>query len=141
LPGSVAVILAEHVLEHLQPNDCLAALVNCYVFLKDGGLLRLAVPDGYRPDMRYRVAVAPPADGHAVLFTIDEIAETLKRVGYEVHPLEYYDKQGTFHSSFPDPDAGIVDRSSWYDHREQFRYGDVCYTSLIVDARKPCRRQ
>src|SRR5690349_18664525 len=52
-PNSIQAILAEHVWEHLTPDDGYAAAQNCFTFLKPGGYLRIAVPDGFHPDPVY----------------------------------------------------------------------------------------
>ncbi|MFL5548065.1 MAG: class I SAM-dependent methyltransferase, partial [Gemmatimonadales bacterium] len=52
-PNSVEAMLAEHVWEHLTPAEGLAAARTCYTYLKPGGYLRVAVPDGLHPDPEY----------------------------------------------------------------------------------------
>src|SRR5712675_2094691 len=44
--NSIDVILAEHVWEHLTVEDGRIAAKTCYEFLKPGGYIRVAVPDG-----------------------------------------------------------------------------------------------
>lgn len=46
-PGVIDALLAEHVGEHLRPEDGLMAARICYKYLKPGGYLRAAVPDGF----------------------------------------------------------------------------------------------
>jgi predicted SAM-dependent methyltransferase len=43
-------ILAEHVWEHLDHRAALVAAQNCFTYLKPGGYIRIAVPDGLHPD-------------------------------------------------------------------------------------------
>ena len=43
-------IMAEHVWEHLTEEDTILANNNCYKYLKRGGILRIAVPDGFHPE-------------------------------------------------------------------------------------------
>ena len=45
-PSSLDAILAEHVWEHLTEIEALAATRNAAYFLRPGGILRIAVPDG-----------------------------------------------------------------------------------------------
>ena len=45
-PQTVGIFLSEHVFEHLSRDDGARAVSNCFVYLKQGGLLRIAVPDG-----------------------------------------------------------------------------------------------
>jgi len=134
--GSIDRLLAEHVLEHLSESECRVALAECHRYLKPGGLLRVAVPDGYRPDEAYIDAVSPPVHGHQVLFTVDTLVALLEGVGFSVTPLEYFDAEGGFHTQPWDVADGFVRRSARFDRRAEFKHGDVCYTSLIVDARK-----
>jgi predicted SAM-dependent methyltransferase len=96
-PGSIDRLLAEHVFEHLSESQTCAALMECQRYLKPGGRLRIAVPDGYRPDPVYLAEVRPPADGHQVLFTIDSLMSLLESQGFRATPLEFFDQAGQFH--------------------------------------------
>jgi predicted SAM-dependent methyltransferase len=136
-PDSIDRLMAEHVFEHLSDSQCMTALAECHGYLRQGGLLRVAVPDGYRKDPDYVEEVSPPKDGHQLLFTIDDLVARLERVGFEVSPLEYFDAQGQFHSCPWDEADGLIRRSARYDRQERFKRGALYYTSLIVDARKP----
>src|SRR5688572_24786699 len=95
-------IVAEHVWEHLSENDTTLANKNCFKFLKRGGTLRLAVPDGYHPDPNYINYVkpggsGPGADDHKILYTYKTMRESLETVGFQVQLLEYWDENGIFH--------------------------------------------
>lgn len=57
--GSINAILAEHVWEHLDDIAAKKAVKNCYRYLKKGGYLRIAVPDGFHPDPSYIEFVKP----------------------------------------------------------------------------------
>lgn len=46
--ASIDALFAEHVWEHLTLEDGAKACRNCFEYLKPGGLLRIAVPDGFR---------------------------------------------------------------------------------------------
>ena len=139
-PGTRAVFFAEHVWEHLEEWEAISANANCFEFLKPGGRLRLAVPDGLHPDPVYLEHVKPGgagagAEDHKVLYTYRSLAAGLSSVGFEVQLLEYWDESGRFHfSEWPDH-AGRVNRSSRYDRRNMIT--PLSYTSLIVDAVKP----
>lgn len=50
---SVSAILAEHVWEHLTFAEGVEAAKLCRAYLKQGGYIRCAVPDGYFPDEGY----------------------------------------------------------------------------------------
>ena len=43
--GTVDAIYSSHMLEHLEPNDALSVLRECYRALRPGGTLRIVVPD------------------------------------------------------------------------------------------------
>jgi len=138
--NSIDAILAEHVWEHLTPEQARTAASNCLRYLRPGGYLRVAVPDGYHPDPAYieQVGVGgsgPGAADHKVLYNCDTLRELLEGVGFQVEMLEYFDSAGQFHSTDWNPAAGKVWRSKRFDKRN--RDGALHYTSLIADARKP----
>lgn len=139
-PGSREAFLAEHVWEHLSVPQAVQANANCFEFLRAGGWLRIAVPDGLHPDPGYRSAVAVGghgcgADDHKVLYDYRLLREMLECAGYRVSLLEYWDEHGTFHHVPWSSQAGHVRRSRDADRRN--RDGVLRYTSLIVDAIKP----
>lgn len=133
-------ILAEHVWEHLTPSDAVVAAETCFKFLRSGGQLRVAVPDGNNPSAEYRDWVRPGGTGpgahdHKALYTIETFSAVFRQAGFLVEPLEWFDSAGKFHYVDWDPAAGRITRSRRYDQRN--REGRLGYTSLIVDARKP----
>ena len=127
---------AEHVFEHLTYLECEVALSEAYLYMKRGGRFRIAVPDGYRKDKTYLEEVAPPRDGHKMVFNIDTLIDLIKSKGFKVKPLEYFDKDGVFHNFQWNDDDGYIQRSFRHDRQERFRRGDMYYTSIIVDAYK-----
>ncbi|MDN5940324.1 MAG: hypothetical protein L0H94_00455 [Nitrospira sp.] len=136
-PCSIDRLMAEHLFEHLSDSDCTTAFKECFHYLRRGGVLRIAVPDGYRNDPSYVEEVSPPKDGHQLLFTVDDLTQRLKGFGFEATPLEYFDAKEEFHC-YPWNEAdGLIRRSARYDTQERFKKGTLYYTSLIVDARKP----
>lgn len=139
-PGSIEAILAEHVWEHLTPAEGRVAAQTCHTYLKPGGYLRVAVPDGFHPDAAYREWVRVDgagfgADDHKVLYDHKTFAELFTGVGFAVTLLEYFDERGGFHATEWDPAEGMIRRSRRFDARN--RDGELRYTSLILDARKP----
>jgi predicted SAM-dependent methyltransferase len=136
-PESIDAMLSEHVLEHLSLEENRVALKSAYNYLKPGGRFRIAVPDGNRRDPFYHTDVAPPADGHQVLFTVASLSALLTEIGFNVKPLEYFDEQEAFQAFDWNSDDGYIGRSIRYDRQEPFKRGDLFYTSLIVDAVKP----
>lgn len=64
-------ILSEHVWKHLTLKDGEIAAKTCFKFLKSGGRLRVAVPDGFHPNEEYINYVKPGGVGMVqVLMTI-----------------------------------------------------------------------
>lgn len=138
--GSVDAMLAEHVWEHLTVEEGRAAADICFKYLKPEGYLRVAVPDGYHADERYIEHVKPGgtgagADDHKVLYNYTSFSDVFEQAGFEVHLLEYFDKDRRFHYSDWDPEHGTIIRSRRLDERN--RDGKLNYTSLILDAYKP----
>lgn len=136
---SIDAILAEHVWEHLSPDDAYQAARNCFQYLKHGGYIRIAVPDGYHPDSDYIEWVKPGGKGegsedHKVLYDHHSLSELFQKSGFRVNLLEYFDEQGKFHSNDWSAENGRIRRSAKYDIRN--RNGHLKYTSLILDAYK-----
>ncbi len=144
-PDSIQTILAEHVWEHLRFDEGVEAAKNCYRFLKPGGWIRCAVPDGYFPDPAYQHVVqvggpAPkdhPAASHQILYTYDWITKMFRQAGFDVYLLVYFDETGQFHYNKWDERGGFIYRSLRFDHRN--KGGKIGFTSLLVDAVKPMR--
>ena len=141
LVGSVKLnnIFAEHVWEHLSKEDVVLANSNCYKFLKKGGRLRIAVPDGFHPDKRYIDYVKPNgtgagADDHKALYNYKTLSEVLENEGFKIELLEYWDEEGKFHFREWSTENGKVIRSRRFDQRN--KNGKLNYTSLIIDAVK-----
>jgi len=136
----IDAILAEHVWEHLDHRAALVAAQNCFTYLKPGGYIRVAVPDGLHPDEEYIDYVKPGgwgegSDDHHVLYTYRTLEAVFALVGFETTLLEYFGERGTFHYQEWSPADGMISRSSRYDRRNRTR--QLAYTSIILDARKP----
>lgn len=139
-PNSLDAILAEHVWEHLTPEDAIIAATYCFNFLKPGGYLRVAVPDGYHPEPNYIEGVKPGgsgagADDHKVLYTYDTFRKVFTSAGFDVTLCEYFDEHGEFHGIDWNPVDGMIHRSKRFDNRNVDGY--LHYTSIILDAKKP----
>jgi predicted SAM-dependent methyltransferase len=135
----IDAILAEHVWEHLTLDEGFIAARFCYQYLKPGGYLRIAVPDGYHPSKNYidQVKVGGTgegADDHKVLFNYLTLTNFLEKAGFEVDLLEYFDLDGKFHFKDWDPNNGKILRSRRFDDRN--KNGSLKYSSLIIDAIK-----
>ena len=124
----------------ITPRDAARAAVTCHAFLRPGGHVRAAVPDGWHPDPRYVAAVRPGGTGagahdHQVLYTHESFRQLFEGAGFEVRLLEYFDEHGGFHGIEWDPADGFVSRSRRFDPKNVD--GRLAYTSIILDAIKP----
>jgi predicted SAM-dependent methyltransferase len=138
--SSIDRLLAEHVWEHLTDEEARRACRNCFRFLRPGGRIRIAVPDGLHPDSGYIEFVkpggcGPGADDHKVLYTYLSLAGLWQEAGFRVEVLEHFDEEGGFHHKAWDPADGSILRSMKYDRRNVG--GALNYTSIILDAVRP----
>jgi len=114
-------------------------LSNIFTFLKTGGNLRIAVPDGFNPNKEYIESVKPGGIGvgaidHKFLYTYRDLPAILEGFGYYINLLEFYDELGKFHLNPWNKENGIITRSAINDQRN--KNGSLNYTSLIIDAIK-----
>lgn len=138
-PQSIDALMAEHVWEHLTENEGRIAAGMCFRYLKPGGNLRIAVPDGLHSDSAYIEYVKPGgtgagADDHKILYTYKSMQTMLQEAGFKVDRLEYFDDDRCFRANPWDVADGMIHRSIRFDNRNAD--GQPHYTSLIVDARK-----
>lgn len=139
VPNLIEMIIAEHVWEHLTPEDALIAAKNCYKYLKPGGHLRIAIPDGNHSNSNYIDQVKPGgfgygSDDHKVLYTISTVSKLFESAGFKVKGLEYFDENHHFVCNDWDPEKGKIRRSKRFDERNS--NNELAYTSLIIDAIK-----
>jgi predicted SAM-dependent methyltransferase len=141
-PNSLDAMLAEHVWEHLTVGEAYTAAWTCYRYLKPGGYLRVAVPDGLHPNPDYhgwvKVGGAIPgqiSNDHKVLYTYRTLSDVFTSAGFRVDLYEYFDEEKNFHYREWDAGRGKIRRSSRYDKRN--RDGSLTFTSIILDAVKP----
>jgi len=137
---SLDAILAEHVWEHLSADDAVRSARTCYRFLKPGGYLRAAVPDGLHPDPAYVEQVrpggcGPGADDHKVLYDYASFSKVFALAGFSVRLYEYFDRNGEFRFADWNPADGLIRRSMRFDERNSPQH--LAYTSIVVDAIKP----
>jgi predicted SAM-dependent methyltransferase len=136
-PNSIDAMLAEHVWEHLTPDEARVAAENCFRYLKPGGYLRVAVPDGLHPDPAYidQVKVnAPIPNDHKVLYTYRTLRDLFEQAGFRVALYEYFDEAGTFNFQEWDESGGTIWRSK-RSHPDN-KGGKLNHTSIILDAFK-----
>lgn len=133
-------IVGEHVWEHLTYADGVIAASNCYKYLKKGGKLRIAIPDGNHPNPHYINWVkvngcGDAADDHKELYTHQTLKRMLKEAGFkQIEKLEYFDDEGNFHAKEWKIEDGFIKRSMKNDPRNW--RGNIVYSSLIIDAIK-----
>jgi predicted SAM-dependent methyltransferase len=137
--GKLKAVLMEHVLEHLTEEDAKKGLRNIFKYLKRGGYVRIAVPDGFHKSLEYIGKVKPGgtgagADDHKVLYNYKSLIKIMNECGFECDLLEYWDEEGMFHHKEWSSDDGMIMRSLRFDKRNVD--GDPVYTSLIVDGIK-----
>ena len=139
--NSIDAILAEHVWEHLTKEGGAIAAKTCFQYLKHGGYLRVAVPDGLHPDPKYIEYVTPKPYGpsgryldHKALYVYKSFKEIFESAGFKVELLEYFDEFGKFHYKEWDPDRGIVFRTKRFDSRN--KNSNLNTTSILLDAFK-----
>jgi predicted SAM-dependent methyltransferase len=140
-PATIDAMLAEHVWEHLTLEEGRAAAGLCFKYLKPGGYLRVAVPDGNHPSPAYhewvRVGGRSPmqvANDHKVLYTHGTLRSLFERAGFRVNLFEYFDEDGGFHFHEWDERAGKIWRSKRFDSRNAG--GELVFTSVVLDAVK-----
>ena len=139
----IDALLCEHVWEHLALEEAMDAARRCFRYLKPGGFLRCAVPDGFFPDADYQNSVQVggpgpkdhPAADHKFVHTYKTFVPIFERAGFAVDLLEYCDASGRFHYHQWDPEQGPIYRALMMDHRN--KNGRIGFVSLIIDAIKP----
>ena len=137
--GMIDALLAEHVFEHLTDNEVELALFNSYKFIKKGGYIRIAVPDGFHSSRSYIDLIKPGgtgigSDDHKQLFNYTSLSEKLITAGFSVKLLEWYDEYKVFNYRDWVIEDGLILRSSSFDERNI--NNPNTYTSLIIDAVK-----
>lgn len=129
-------ILAEHVLEHLSEDDLHLMIKNFYRYSSDDINIRIAVPDGFHCDENYINTVKPfgtgvGADDHKHLFNYKSLSKYFEEYSFKSKPLEFWDENRTFNTTYKNDDSGFIGRSFINDKRNV--NGKPQYTSLIVD--------
>lgn len=130
-------VLAEHVWEHLTWEQGVIGLKHVRQFLKEEGVIRIAVPDGFFPSEIYINHVKPGGTGagaldHKILFNHQTLTKMGQEAGFsKIELIEWHDEKGVFHIKDQDWSNGKVFRSRKFDKRNSV--GTIGYTSLIID--------
>jgi predicted SAM-dependent methyltransferase len=148
--NSLDAILTEHTLEHLTVEEARASVRNFYDYLKPGGYVRCAVPDGLHPSQEYFNWVAPNSPGeqwlqrfrgseppHKTLWNYHTLSKLFAEAGFGVVFREWFDEQGDFHKTEWSERDGYIRRcaGAWWSVFLSLIV-DAPYTSLMIDAVK-----
>ena len=122
--------------------EALSAARTCLTYLRPGGYLRIAVPDGHHLSSTYlewvRVGGAwsgQLTNDHKVLYTYKTLVALLRTPGFELSFTEYFDEAGAVSLPDWDPQQGNIRRSKRFDKLN--KGGSLTYTSIVLDAIKP----
>lgn len=140
--NSIDAMLAERVWEHMSKEDGIIAAKNCYDFIKEGGYLRVAVPDKNFKNEWYQNMVKVggpgpidhPAYTHKILYDYLTFVEVFEKAGFQVELLEYCDECGNFHYKYWNEIDGKIGRSFRFDTRNSIE--NLGMVSIIIDAKK-----
>lgn len=139
---SIDAILAEHVWEHLTWEEGLKAAKICFLYLKAGGYIRCAVPDGYFLNKDYQniIKIGGPGDpnhpaaSHKIVYNYRSLTALFESSGFQVNLLEYFDENGEFHQNEWSGEQGVIFRSKKFDPRNEGT--ELKFPSLIIDIQK-----
>lgn len=140
--NSIEAMLAEHVWEHMTKEEGIIAAKNCYDFLKDGGYIRVAVPDSnFRSEWYQNMVrvggpgpVDHPAYTHKIVYDYKNLVDVFEAAGFEVELLEYCDEEGNFHYKYWNAQDGQIGRSFRFDTRNSVE--KLGMVSIVIDAKK-----
>jgi predicted SAM-dependent methyltransferase len=150
-PNSIDAILTEHTLEHLTIEEAKAAIRNFYIFLKKGGYVRVAVPDGFNRNANYLNWVSPSSRGekwlsnfrdkdepnHKTLWNYRTLCGLFAQNNFKVFLLEWFDERGKFNQKEWQQMNGFIRRCQGCFQSVLLSVFTNCnYTSLIFDAVK-----
>lgn len=137
-------VVAEHVFEHLTYEEAGRALANIRRYLKDGGRVRIAVPDGYNPDPVYLKhvginGIGDDAADHKQLLNVDTLSALLRDAGFKPAHIEGYaaSGEGLVQNIYSAQDGFIMRSRSNTDEEKMKKWSfPDAETSLIVDGIK-----
>lgn len=135
--NSVARILTEDTLEHLEHDEIPSVLDECYRLLEEGGFIRIGVPDYNNPKDNFCIEKGydPRHDGHKTMTHYDLMAEILVESKFDDYEFKHYWRDGIFHMTPIDYSEGFVRRTPDNDPRNHD--GNALHvTSLVVDLHK-----
>lgn len=136
-------VVAEHVFEHLTYEEAGRALKHIYDHMLSGGRVRVAVPDGYNPDLVYLEhvgigGIGDDAADHKQLLNVEVLSGLIEAVGFKANHLEGYDAEGALVQVDYSMQDGYVMRSRMHNDakvKAKWAFPDAD-TSLIVEGVK-----
>ena len=135
--------LSEHVFEHLTYMQVETTIALAARYLKEGGTFRIAVPDGFNPDMDYIEwsKPGPISDDHKIFWDFGNLTKVLERHGFRVDLIDYYTFDGKFMSRDFDYTNGNIRRSKTkgFLYKAPYKGKEYVipeYSSLLLDAYK-----
>jgi len=134
-------VVAEHVFEHLTPEQTRKALHLIVVHMQPGSAIRIAVPDGYHPEPEYLrhvgiAGIGADASDHKQLLNCDSLINYLAEAGLTPKLKEGYLTNGDLVQQPLHLELGLVFRSRSNKANIATRAGwDFidANTSLVVD--------
>lgn len=115
--GSISNLLAEHVFEHLTFHQIQKSLELISLYLKKGGVCRIAIPDANHPskyvyNLTKPGGIEPGADDHKIFFDIEIVSRLARILNFNLRLIEYFDEDGFFNSVEYDFKNGYIKRCS-----------------------------
>lgn len=128
-------ILAEHVIEHIEYNDFIRFLKMAKIYLKKGGIIRIAVPDKNHPsqyvkELTGKNGTESGADDHKYFYGVDDFEKISKLCDYSLDKIEYFDNNGIFHSNNLNFKNGYISRCS-KNYNGRFKNNEEEYEKMI----------
>lgn len=110
--NSIEFILAEHVFEHISPQDGLRFLDECRRILKPGGTLRLCVPvlDALTVEHGRDIVFN---HGHAAAYTVNTLDHMLRLAGFRSFGPSMFKEQLDGHHKVIGRDKDLIETSRW----------------------------
>lgn len=110
--NSVEFILAEHVFEHISPQDALRFLDECRRILKPGGILRLCVPvlDSLTVEHGRDIVFN---HGHIGVYTMNSLEHMLRLAGFRSFEPVLFNPVIDGHWKVIGRDKDLIETSRW----------------------------